>query len=387
MTRAWDRFFFEPRTARVLGLYRIVFGLIVLYSFALLGKDAAVYFSDAGVLSAAANDEVLQRRGLTALRWLSSPWGVRLTLGALFAAGILFTVGLHTRLSAWTLYLLVVSFHERNIVVLNGSDTVIRTMLFLFLFAPAGAAFSIDSLRRRLRGEGEEVLVHPWAQRMMQLQVALIYLVAGFGKLIGSHYQDGTAMYYILGRLGYHSFGVEHLMNYPFVYKALTWSMIAIEIPLPFLLWFPLTRRWGALAGILLHGWIIVFMVIPVFGIAMIAAYLPFFAERELDAAIGWARRRCEGRRARLYLDPGAVRLRKLVEAFDLFRRVEVADGAGEPRLVLATGKERAGPAALRWLALRCPATFWLAPVLCLPGAAALFGPVSAGEAAPGATR
>lgn len=373
MIGAWDRFLFEPRTARVLGLYRIVFGLVVLYSFALLAQDATAFYSDEGLVSVASNDELLKLRGRTVLRWLSSPGEVKLVFAALFAAGALFTAGLYTRWSTLALFVLVVSFHERTTLVLNGSDNVLRTILFAFLFAPAGAAFSLDSLRRRLRGEGE-ALVAPWAQRMMQAQVTIIYLVAGGAKLIGEHYLDGTAQYYVLGRLGVHAFGVERLMDYPTLCAILTYATLSVELPLPFLLWVRATRPYATLAGILLHGWIIVFMIIPVFGIIMPVSYLPFYTESELDSAIGRLRGRLAWRRARLFVDPGRARLSRLIGLLDLLERTERVGGApGEFRLVTAGGREYAGLAAFRWVALRCPATFWAGPLLFLPGAGSVW--------------
>jgi len=44
---------------------------------------------------------------------------------------------------------------------------------------------------------GSPVLVLPWAQRMMQIQVALIYITTAIQKTRGDLYRSGSAMYYI----------------------------------------------------------------------------------------------------------------------------------------------------------------------------------------------
>lgn len=380
--QAWDRFFFKPDTARVLGLYRIVFGLIVLYCFALLAKHVTMFFSDEGLLTSAASAQVLEPSVFALFRWFHRPWEVRAALLAVFVSAAFFTVGFHTRASTVVLFVLVVSFHDRNIYVLQGGDTVIRTMLFFFLFAPAGAAFSVDSLRRRLGTPGDgpaELRVAPWAQRMMQIQVAIIYFIAAYGKMQGERYRDGSAMYYMLGRLDIHRSGLEQLMNYPAVYGAMTVAAIAMEVPLPFLLWFRATRPYASLLGVALHAWIMVFMVIPVFGIAMLTSYIAFYGEADFDRAIARLRGRAARRRARLLLDTASrtgARWSRVIPILDVLGRVGIeaaprpaGPGAELPavRLVTPDGKTRDGFAAWVWLFPRLLAVFWVIPALYLP--------------------
>jgi predicted DCC family thiol-disulfide oxidoreductase YuxK len=384
----WNAFWFAPRTGRVLGLYRIVIGLITIYSFALWAKDAAVFFSDDGVLTTRTLQSTLGRECHTLLKWIGSPLGVRIALGALFAAALAFTVGFYTRVSAIALYILVVSFHERNNLVLNGGDTVLRTMLFFFMFAPSGAAFSVDSLRRRLRSPGvEPLLISPWAQRMMQVQVAIIYFSTAYAKSRGSLYHDGTAMYYVFGLVDFNVRGVEQLMNFPLVYSSLTFAVLFVELAIPFLLWFRASRPYAVAMGLFAHGWIMVFMTIPVFGLLMVATYIPFFTEAELSEAIARVRRRFERRRAKVYFDgacPTCLRVRSALMILDVFGRMDAREartaetppGADrqtlleEMVLVTARGRVLLGFDAYRWLLPRMPALFWTWPLWYLPGVA-----------------
>lgn len=391
IARDWNDFWFAPQTGRVLGLYRIVFGLLLIYSFGLFAKDAAVFFSDEGVLTRRTLAEAMGRPYHTVLQWVGHPTGVFLVLSALFAAAICFTIGWHTRIASVALFVLVISFHERNNLVLNGGDTVLRTILFFFMFAPSGAALSVDSLRRRLREDGEEdpapVLIVPWAQRMMQVQVAVIYLVTVYAKSRGGLYHNGSAMYYVFGLVDFNKRGVEQLMNYPVVYSALTYGVMAAELAIPFLLWFRATRPYAAAVGLLAHGWIIAFMIIPVFGILMPATYLPFFTEEEFSAATARLRRLGARRRARVYFDAACVNcraMRRLLGAMDLFGRLEPMDARSaappsgldraalldEMVLVAPDGSLRKGFDAYRWIVPRLPATAWTLPFWYLPGVA-----------------
>jgi hypothetical protein len=314
--RDWDRFFFTPQTARVLGLYRIAIGLITLYCFALFAKDVTAFFSDQGLIPFSSVEQTTTRDFHTIFRWIHGAVGVRCALAVLFAVGALFTVGLFTRTSSILLFLLVLSFHERNQEVLNAGDTVLRTQLFLFMFAPAGAALSLDSLRRNARvpagTAARPAEVVPWAQRLMQLQVAVIYFVSAYAKWSGDLYRDGSAMYYVFGLIDFNIRGVENLMNYPVVYSALTFATLFVEIAIPFLMWFRAARPYAVLMGLLLHLWIMIAMTIPVFGILMVTTYLSWFSEEEFDQALAWCRRRFGGTRLFRALEGVPSRLSRL---------------------------------------------------------------------------
>lgn len=291
--RDWNRFFFDPQPTRVLGAYRIAIGILTLYSFLLFAKDATTFFSDRGVIAVSTCERMQEREWHSVLAVLRTPAGVNCTLVALFLVAVSFTAGFYTRASSILLYILVTSFHERNPLVMNSGDSVLRTMLFFFMFAPAGKSYSVDSIRRRRAGfEPEPTLAAPWAQRMMQIQVAVIYFTTAYAKSRGDLYHNGSAMYYAFGLVDFNVHGVENLMNYPVVYSAMTFGMLFIEISFPFLIWFRASRPYAIAMGILLHLWIMWCMTLPVFGILMIATYLCFLTDEEFSALVAWIRAR-----------------------------------------------------------------------------------------------
>lgn len=382
--RAWDRFWFEPKPTRVLGLYRIMIGLITLYSFALLAKDVTFFFSDAGIFPSSIFHQVARSQSHIILSYIGSPWGVKCILIALFLVGISFTVGFKTRSSSILLFVLVASFHERNTMILNGGDTVLRCILFFFMFAPAGKSFSVDSLIKPQASS----LHAPWAQRMMQIQVVVIYLVTAYAKTRGDLWHSGEAMYYIWGLVDFHIRGVEQLMNYPLLYSSMTFLVLLTEISLPYLLWFRASRPFAVFMGLCLHGWIMIFMTLPVFPILMMATYIPFFSDGELETVLEKVRKRFSPSRAKVYFDgncPLCIRTNKIVSSFDLFHRLTFIDIrqngneewpkgvniealAREMHLVTSKAVILTGFYSFRWIAVRLPATFWLAPFLYFPG-------------------
>lgn len=106
----------------------------------------------------------------------------------------------------------------------------------------------------------------------------------------GRDLHNGSAMYYVFGLVDFSVHRVENLMSYPVLYSGLTIATLFAEIAIPFLLWFRATRPYAVGVGILLHLWVMCSMVLPVFGILMIATYLCFFTEEEVEGAGEWLR-------------------------------------------------------------------------------------------------
>jgi hypothetical protein len=154
----------------------------------------------------------------------------------------------------------------------------------------------------------------------------------------------------------------------------MTVAAVGMEIPLPFLFWFRKTRPYACLLGVALHLWIMVFMVIPVFGIVMIASYLAFAGEADLDRAIERLSRRVAPRRAKLLLDTASrmgARWSRVIPLLDVLGRVQIEAApqgdTGGPRLVTADGRTRVGFRAWVWILPRLLAVFGVIPALYLP--------------------
>lgn len=278
--RAWNRFWFAPVSARPLGVFRIVFGLIVLLHLLLLAPDALLWLSDTGYLQ---GDEARQLAG--PLRWSplqmrQDPAAVQLALALTALAAVGFTLGFHTRLCAVAQYAGLLTIHHRNILTISGADALLMITAFWMMLAPSGAAFSLDA-RRRPRDR--EPLIAPWAQRMMQLQLCLVYFMTAFEKTRGASWADGTALYWVLSNLEIRRWTFGLTQNLPLI-NALTFAALLLEFALAFLLWFRPTRPFTAIGGVVLHVGIWFTVNIPIFGELMMATYLLFFTPQELTA-------------------------------------------------------------------------------------------------------
>ncbi|MDG3004810.1 HTTM domain-containing protein [Paludisphaera mucosa] len=284
---AWNRFWFAPISARPLGVFRILFGLFVLGHLALISVDLDYWYTDAGLLR---GDEAAVTAGPlrpTPLAYFQDPTSVRVALAITIGVAVAFTLGWRTRVAGVLLYLAQMSFYNRNLLTNCGPDQVMMITTFYMMLAPCGAAFSLDARRAAARrGTLAEPLIYPWAQRLMQLQLCLIYFVTGFLKCNGRAWLGGTAVHYVLFNHEVGQFNLEWVAGYPLVVNFMTFAALAVEFALVFLLWFRPTRRWVALLGVALHVGIWPMVNVPLFGEQMTALYLLFLDPDEL-AALG----------------------------------------------------------------------------------------------------
>ncbi|OJW08531.1 MAG: Vitamin K-dependent gamma-carboxylase [Planctomycetales bacterium 71-10] len=283
--QAWNRFWFAPISARPLGVFRILFGLFVLGHLALISVDLDFWYTDRGLM---VGDEAAVTAGPfrpSLLNHVQDPTSVRIVLGAVAVVAVAFTLGWRTRIMGVLLYLGVMTFYNRNLLTNCGPDQVMMITSFYMMLAPCGAAYSLDARREaRRRGTPAEPLIYPWAQRLMQLQLCLIYFVTAYLKCGGRCWIGGTAIHYVLFNHEVGQFNLEWLGGYPLVLNLMAYAALVVEFALAFLLWFRPTRRWVALLGVLLHAGIVPLVNVPLFGEQMTALYILFLDPDELSA-------------------------------------------------------------------------------------------------------
>ena len=171
---AWNRFFFQPISPVPIATYRILLGLVLLANYILMIPDVTEWFTDQGTLSLATAKRLAGGQGLNIFRWLpNADWLVWAIFLISFLAVITMTLGLFTRTSSIIVYITLISFHHRNSLILNSGDTFLRIATFLMMFAPAGAALSLDRLLRIARGKesGPPEAKAPWVQRLSLIHI------------------------------------------------------------------------------------------------------------------------------------------------------------------------------------------------------------------------
>jgi hypothetical protein len=185
------------------------------------------------------------------------------------------------------LYLGLLSLYHRNISTNCGPDQLMMITMFYLMLSPCGAACSLDARRAaRRRGTPAEPLIVPWVQRLMQLQLCVIYFATAAFKCNGTTWLSGTAIHYVLFNGELRQSNLEWLAAFPLTLSVLTLAALVLEFALAFLLWFRPSRKWVALAGLTLHVGIVPLVNVPLFGEQMTALYLLFLAPDELSALL-----------------------------------------------------------------------------------------------------
>ncbi|MEU8873857.1 HTTM domain-containing protein [Streptomyces javensis] len=162
-------------------------------------------------------------------------------------------------------------------------------------------------VRRYAPGEPRTVLdvlanvAHNGALLVIMAEVCLLYASAGWYKIQGSRWQDGTALYYPL-HLDYFSpwpWLADTMASSGTLVMVLTYGTVIVQVAFPFTL---LNRRAKNVMLVLLmmeHLGIAVLLGLPFFSLAVIAAdsvFLPTNALRWAEARLGRARGRLAAR-------------------------------------------------------------------------------------------
>jgi len=284
---AWNRFFFGLVSPRPLAVFRIVYGVLLMIYLVLMTGEFDYWYTGAGLLQGSEAREAAGPLRFSPLQYVQDPITPRLVLGATFAAALGLTLGWRTRLMSIMLYLGLLSLYHRNVSSNGGPDAVPMILAFYMMLCPSGAAYSLDARREaRRRGTAAERVIAPWGQRLLQMQLCLIYFQSCVIKCDGASWMDGTATHYVLFNREFNQFDLGFLAGYPLVVNLMTHGALLIEFALAFWLWFRPTRRWAILGGVLLHAGIRPVLNIPGFGAVMCATYLTFLDADELEALL-----------------------------------------------------------------------------------------------------
>ena len=295
LIRGWNDFFFKPQSPTPVALFRILYGLLTIINLLMLRPEWLKWFGPRGFMTM----ETMHRMGSgphpNLFELLPQTDAAVLAFFWFFLiVSIFLTAGFMTRFSTVAVFLCVQSIQTRNYYILNGSDTLLSVLGFFLIFAPAGAAFSIDRWLRIRKGvEGHEVPLHsPWAQRLIQIQIAFMYFTTFYCKTRGSSWIDGTAVYYALHFIEGHHFPVP--IHSLLIIKLLTWGTLLIELGLGTLVWFRELRYPVLIAGLCLHLGIEYAMNIPLFEWISIATYAVFVYPEDLSRVGEWIRSQVE---------------------------------------------------------------------------------------------
>lgn len=290
------RYWFGQVDSRPLSVFRIVFALLLLKVALYQLPNAYWFYSDRGITPRSTMFEGLLRENRFSLMdAIAAPFMAQgfFMVWVVVLVGLL--IGYRTRMMSILNFIFLLSIHERNLYVVDGSDNVMRVTAFWCMFIPLAQYYSVDAVRTRwkrycrsqnpadLRVPEQPQRVFAFPVRMLQLQIGLIYLFTFILKLPGEAWKEGEALFYTLQLQSLTlPTGDWVLANFPFeLLRLMSYGALGIEgvfFVFVFIHIFqPYLRILGLTLGFLLHFGIGVLMSVPNFSMLMPATYLVFF--------------------------------------------------------------------------------------------------------------
>jgi hypothetical protein len=293
LINAWNEFFFAPQSPKPISLFRILYGCDVIATLILLRPDWLTWYGPHAWISLATVRQVEPGVRLNLFTVIpQTDFAVNSLFWIFLVAALFLTAGLFTRVSTFFVFLCLTSIHQRNLYINHGGDTFLRVAGFFLIFAPAGAAFSIDRLIRIRRGKQGPAIQprSPWAQRMIQFELALVYFTSFWWKSMGAPWVNGAALYYVLHLDEIRRFPIPHWVQQPLILKLGCWYTLALEFSLGVLIWIREFRYPLLLLGLVFHLCLEYTLNIPMFQWDVLSAYILFVDPADLDRALHWLR-------------------------------------------------------------------------------------------------
>jgi hypothetical protein len=257
---AFDRWVRKPVDPRPLAWFRSWFGFLTLVNLWMLWPDMPMWLANDGVLPPDVHRQTVFGPGLTIYLLTgyvdAAIWGIRLLA---LVGGLGLWLGVWPRCAACCAWLAATSYSWRNLSILHSGDCLVRIACFFLMFARTDGAASLPRwLGRRLRSDGAvpepPAEVPAWPQRILQLQLCILYVVTGVWKALGGTWRDGTAVGMVLQLGEFQRFPIPDWFMTPLASTVFSYGTLAFELGFPLLVWVPRLRLPVLAAGLAFHA-------------------------------------------------------------------------------------------------------------------------------------
>lgn len=274
----WENFWFAEKPIEGIAIFRILIGFLALMSFsqdALLMQDL---WGPYAIQSVQTGMENYSFPVLNLFQYMNLTEGLLVVIvGIQMLALLSFTVGFKTRISTIVAFILLVSFNQRNINMLSSADLLLRILFMYMLFAPSGNAYSIDAFLAKLKGKPLKRNHANWVHRLIQIQIAVVYVSTVIAKAKGETWLDGSAVYYATRLADLTRFPVPFILDWRWSIMLITWTTLIIELALGTIIFIDEWRKPIIIFGIIFHLGIEYMMSIPTFEWLMIVGLIAMF--------------------------------------------------------------------------------------------------------------
>ncbi|UFJ60203.1 DCC1-like thiol-disulfide oxidoreductase family protein [Brevibacillus sedimenti] len=272
-------------------LARIGFGLIILYMYLIHYAQRYLLWSDAGLIDHETYVAASMKDHSYSL-YMFSPslayFDLIYHLGIVVT--ILYLIGWKGRIISVLNFIFTISLMDRNVLISDGGDNILRLVLFYLLFANTTAYFSADAKeywRRRPLVEHTmwykiKAVLHNFAVLFCIINLCIMYLASGLYQVMGEVWHNGTAVYYILQVDEYsHPFFRDLILHNDVLIVLSTYAAIIVKLAFPFLLFNRITKYLVVGGVIAFHTGIAVVMGLITFSAIMCMIDFLLITDRE----------------------------------------------------------------------------------------------------------
>jgi predicted DCC family thiol-disulfide oxidoreductase YuxK len=387
---------------RWLGIFRVLYGTLLIVDLVRRWVDVRFYYTNDGVMP---NHFELFRPGwrniFSVFFAFSSFSEVNFAFTLALICFVTFTLGYRTKLFHALSLLFITSLNARNLFVENGGTIVVNLLGMWTLFLPLGRRFSIDAVIASLKARDESDSnalndrANPAAPTAPHVSLAVLALLLqwsviyffNFVHKTGVGWRNHTAIYWFLEQNRIVTwFGVWARTHLPLsALELMTRGALFMEATLSFILLLPFSRenmrRLGLLLALALHGGIAAMSRLGPFSYVMVIQFIIHLSARDFAFVSRWFTRPSRARTVIYDADCGIClllcRVLKRLDPFDRLTFVgnderekipaEIADGELERSLfvILPDGRiareERAVFEVARALPFAIVPALWLA--------------------------
>ncbi len=276
---------------RSLAVLRIAIGLLILADLLARSPDLIAHYTEVGVMPHAlvmSNPDYLESGTWSLFLINGDVWTTKILFGITGICAIGLIGGYRTRLFTFLCWLLVTSLQARNFMVRDGGDNTLRLILFLGMFLPLGARFSIDSALDLEQKTPNRFM--NMAAIAYTLQIAYIYWFAFLWKATNPVWLSELRGVYYAIQMNFYASSLGHwLGNFPDLMPTFNIATLGIELIGPFLLFIPSKKYAGIFRSIVVVNFILLhfsfglFLDIGLFTWISAATWLAFIPSQFWD--------------------------------------------------------------------------------------------------------
>ena len=285
----WSAFWFQSNNDLALCIFRIIFASLLLYFYGTRHLDLEFFYSNSGLMPQEFLKTIEQFKSRPSVLFFIQDFRIIQVLHGIFLFLLLcLAAGLFTRIVSILVFILHLSFINRNPVALYGVDMISTFYLFYLMFVKSNSHLYLDSLFFKKKNEviGTQVFVNSAFYRLMQIQLCIIYAYSGLEKLRGTRWWNGSAVWDIFSLGSLQRWDLSFIAHVPLLIAASTYIILFWEIYFPVLIWIPKLRNPLLLIGVGLHLSIGLFLNLPIFAALMLSIYVLFIDPKRLEGLL-----------------------------------------------------------------------------------------------------